>query len=139
MRILNLEDSLSIVEIEDSKVKKIDIILYKNIENNNLSEIEAFIKSNLVDLKNDNVYVKIDASNTKSKLCIDFFLSISNIITNYIVTEESKFEEKRLATKIAKEVSISSYQINKLLNKKSIIKGLQIELYRKGKMKARLV
>jgi hypothetical protein len=139
MKFLNLANDLSVENLDD--ITPLTLILPKNMDKWSLQEIDNFLDTNLnIDLPNK-LYLTIDASELKTKIAYNFFFTIVNKVINIITTDEMKFEEKRLGAKddITSQTTIPLYQLKRLLNYKSKIDYLQVELYRKNKLKISMV
>ena len=139
MKFLNLANDLSVENLDD--ITPLTLTLPKNMDKWSLQEIDNFLDTNLnIDLPNK-LYLTIDASELKTKIAYNFFFTIVNKVINIITTDEMKFEEKRLGAKddITSQTTIPLYQLKQLLNYKSKVDYLQIELYRKNKLKISMV
>ena len=139
MKFLNLANDLSVENLDDTT--PLTLILPKNMDKWSLQEIDNFLDTNLnIDLPNK-LYLTIDASELKTKIAYNLFFTIVNKVINIITTDEMKFEEKRLGAKddITSQTTIPLYQLKRLLNYKSKIEYLQVELYRKNKLKISMV
>lgn len=139
MKFLNLANDLSVENLDDATLVKIDLV--KGIDNWTLTEIDEYIKDKVGPILPRKMHVQIDASEIKTKIAYNFFFTIVGRILDIITTDEQKFEEKRLGAKddITSQTTIPLYQLKRLLNYKSKIDYLQVELYRKNKLKISMV
>lgn len=139
MKFLNLNDSLSVENLDN--IQPIQIALAKDIMDWNLEEIDTYIKRQVGDDLPKEMYIQIDASELKNKISYNFFFTIVSRVLDIILTKDLKFEEKRLGanTEIVSQTTIPLYQLNKLLNYKSKVDYLQVELYRKKKLKLSMI
>lgn len=139
MKFLNLANDLSVEQFDD--ITPIVIDLKKGIDTWTLSEIENYIKDVVGSVLPSKMYIKIDGSELKTKVAYNFFFTVVGRVLDIITTDEMKFEEKRLGAKddITSQTTIPLYQVRKLLNYKSKVDYLQIDLYRKGKLKLSMV
>ena len=139
MKFLNLANDLSVEQFDD--ITPIVIDLKKGIDTWTLGEIENYIKDVVGSVLPSKMYIKIDGSELKTKVAYNFFFTIVGRVLDIITTDEMKFEEKRLGAKddITSQTTIPLYQVRKLLNYKSKVDYLQIDLYRKGKLKLSMV
>lgn len=139
MKFLNLNDSLSVENLDN--IQPIKIALAKDIMDWNLEEIDAYIRRHVNGDLPKEMYIQIDASELKNKISYNFFFTIVSRVLDIILTKDLKFEEKRLGanTEIVSQTTIPLYQLNKLLNYKSKVNYLQVELYRKKKLKISMI
>ena len=144
MKMLNLTDKLSIEEV-DNNITEINFHITKEMLDYSLKEIYTFISNSIqdsFDLFTENVCINMYADKGISKEDTAFlYFSTTNVIVSLITTEEQKFEEKilRARDEIISEVVLHNHSINKLLNYKSIINNLQINLFRRKKKVLTLV
>ena len=144
MKMLNLDDKLSIIEVDDNIIE-INFHITKEMLDYSLQEIYSFINNSIqdsFDLFTENVCINMYVEKGISKEDTSFlYFSATNVIVSLITTEEKKFEERvlRARDEIIADVVLHNHSINKLLNQKSIIKNLQINLFRRKKKVLTLV
>lgn len=137
MKMLNLNDNLSIVDIADEDVRTLTINIDRSFLKNNLYEIDENIKEQLHDLLDSDMNINIDiyAAKIATKPSIQLFYTIISKVVGLTSTAEAKFDEKHLSARdeVLDATTIPTAYLNKLLNYKNKKENLQINLYRNNK------
>ena len=136
MKMLNLNDNLTIQEVELLDINRVVIPITKKVTKMTLSEVSEYLSQYFVGDMGDNVYIDVVAdSNVSATLSKHFYLTVCSYAAKQLTTNELKFEERHLGAReeILEAVSIPNYIINRLLNYKNKVENLQINLIRKNK------